>query len=230
MGSPRRRWVVALIPAQRRAEAVAHYRLLEAIRAVVKPGMNCVDVGAYAGDVLAVMVAASPQGQHIAWEPLPYLARRLKRRFPTVDIRSSALSDSAGDMAFVHVRSRPSYSGLRERTYPGRESLATFTVRVDRLDDSLPPGYVPHVIKVDVEGAELQVLRGGVKTLQQHQPYVFFEHGVGGADHYGTNRQDLFDFLTGQCGMRVSDINGAKPFSKDEFLAVNDRSDFLASR
>lgn len=220
--------IVRLLPGARRAEAESHMRLKAAIRQVLTPTMNCIDVGAYAGDVLDVMVSAAPRGRHIAWEPLPYMARRLRKRFPTVDVRAVALSDRNGETQFTHVRSRPTYSGIRPRDYPDREKLEVITVPTRRLDDALPSNYVPNLLKVDVEGAELLVLRGASETLRRWRPYVFFEHGRGGANHYNVTPHQVYDFLTAHCGLRIGDIDRTVVYSRDAFAAADDRSDFLA--
>jgi FkbM family methyltransferase len=181
---------------------------------------NCIDVGAHRGDVLREMLRVAPAGRHIAYEPLPQLAASLRERFPGVDVRSAALSDRAGEAEFVHVRSNPAYSGLRERAYPGREQLERISVRTERLDDSLPEGYVPALMKVDVEGAELQVFEGALETLDRHRPTVFFEHGEGAADRYGTTSAQVHDVLVGQAGLRIFDDRGGGPYSRDEFEAI----------
>ena len=220
--------LLRLLPLAQRNAVEGQLRLAAALRRVLTPGMNCVDVGAYAGDMLQVMVRCAPRGRHIAWEPLPYMARRLQRRFPNVDVRAAALSDRDGETTFTHVRSRPTYSGIRPRAYPGAETLEVITVKMERLDTALPHGYVPHLIKVDVEGAELQVLRGASETLRGHRPYLFFEHGRGGADYYNTSPYEVYDFLIDECGLRISDIDRTRAYSREEFAAADDRSDFLA--
>lgn len=181
------------------------------------PGDNCIDVGAHAGDVLREMIRVAPEGRHIAYEPIPALAAALEREFPGVDVRAAALADRAGEASFVHVRSNPAYSGLRVRTYPGAEQLETIAVRTERLDDSLPAGYVPALIKVDVEGAELSVFRGAVETLARHRPIVFFEHGQGAAEHYGASSSEIHDVLVAQAGLRIFDERGGGPYSRAAF-------------
>jgi FkbM family methyltransferase len=193
---------------------------------------HCIDVGAHSGDVLSEMVRLAPAGRHIAYEPLPEMARALAERFPSVDVRAAALSDSAGEASFVHVVSNPAYSGLREREYPGREQLERIRVRTERLDDSLPEGFAPAFIKVDVEGAELQVLRGARATIARHRPTIFFEHGRGAADRYGTRPADIHDVLVGDAGLRIFDEHGGGPYSRAEFEALFDRPiwNFVAHR
>ena len=184
------------------------------------PDANCIDVGAHRGDVLRDMLRLAPQGRHIAYEPIPELADALAGEFPQVDVRKAALSDRAGEKRFVHVRSNPAYSGFREREYPGAERLEQLTVRTERLDEALPDGYAPALIKVDVEGAELEVFQGAVETLARHKPIVYFEHGQGAADRYGTTSSQIHDVLAGEAGLRIFDERGGGPYSRDEFQAL----------
>jgi hypothetical protein len=102
------------------------------------------------------------------------------------------------------VVSNPAYSGLRRRRYDSPdERVEQIVVRTERLDDVVPRDMPLHFVKVDVEGAELQVFRGAVATLRAHRPVVVFEHGLGGADYYGTRPGDVHDLLAGDCGLRL---------------------------
>jgi FkbM family methyltransferase len=201
------------------------------LAAALAPDANCIDVGAHEGAVLADMVRLAPRGRHIAYEPLPHLADRLTGRFPDAEVRRAALSDMNGEASFVHVVTRPGWSGFRERPYPAEERTQRITVEVQRLDDSLPPDYVPTFIKVDVEGAELAVLLGAERTLAQHRPIVAFEHGLGSADHYGTRPEDVFGVLVEHAGLRILDLDGGGPYSRDRFVQAFERAErvnFLA--
>jgi FkbM family methyltransferase len=191
---------------------------------------NCIDVGAHVGAVLADMVRVAPKGRHIAYEPLPHLAAALAKDFPGVDVRSAALSDRTGAASFVHVITRPGWSGFRERPYPGREQLERISVRLERLDEALPPGYVPAFIKIDVEGAEQEVLAGARKTLARYRPIVAFEHGLGSADYYGTRPEMIFAEFA-NASLRIFDLDGGGPYTVQDFVRVFERAErvnFLA--
>lgn len=184
---------------------------------------NCVDVGAFAGTALRRMVSYAPRGRHIAYEPIPRLHARLADEFPEVDVRRVALSDHRGEEAFVLVSDEPAFSGFRERAYSREVNRETISVTVEDLDSSLPLDYVPTLIKIDVEGAELEVLRGGIGTITKHKPIVVFEHGKGAAPEYGTRPGDVHELLCGQAGLRLFDIDGNGPLSVDAFTETFDR-------
>jgi FkbM family methyltransferase len=188
------------------------------LAAVLRRSSNVIDVGANVGDVLERVVRLADAGTHIAYEPVPELAADLRTRFPAVDVREAALSDEAGEAEFTVVVDRPSYSGLVERDDIPASATARRRINVAlvRLDDVLPEDYAPDLIKVDVEGAEVRVLRGAQRTLQAHRPVLLFEHGAGGADLYGTTSTELWDLLSG-CGLRILDLEGKGPFAREEF-------------
>lgn len=185
------------------------------LAAALGPEACCVDVGANVGAVLDDIVRMAPRGRHIAFEPLPQLAEALRARHPEVEVHQCALFDEPGELPFVHVLSNPGWSGLRARAYPRPERTETITVPVRTLDDVLDPGYVPTLIKVDVEGAELQLLRGAARTLTTHRPILLLEHGLGSAEEYGTTPEALFDLVSGY-GYRVFDVDGSGPLSRSE--------------
>jgi FkbM family methyltransferase len=207
-------------PASRR-ELRDDHAMRVAISVALRRDSNAIDVGANEGATLATIVRVAPGGRHIAYEPIPGLHGQLVAAFPDVDVRRAALSDVTGEAEFAHVVGAEAYSGLRERAdVPAHaDAVERIQVRTERLDDVLEDGYVPALIKVDVEGAELQALRGAAQTLERHRPFVLFEHGAGGADLYGTRPTELFDLLDG-VGLRIFDLEGDGPYSRDHFEAT----------
>jgi hypothetical protein len=114
------------------------------------------------------------------------------------------------------VPEAPGYSGFKARTYPREVNPVEITVPTVTLDEFLPREFVPRLLKIDVEGAELQVLRGGRRILERDRPIVLFEHGLGAADRYGTGPRDVFGFLQ-TVGYRIFDLDGGGPYSERDF-------------
>ena len=203
-----------------RRDARDRHGMVVVLMAVLPRDGHAIDVGAHSGAVLREIVRVAPEGRHIAYEPLPHCTESLRRNFPQVDVREAALSDQNGTTSFIHVEAAPEYSGMRERTYPGAEDSPRrlLTVRTERLDDSLPADVRPSLIKIDVEGAELLVMRGAVETLRRYRPTVIFEHGIGASERYGYGPQDVHDLLCQELDMRIFDLDGQGPYSRQRFI------------
>jgi FkbM family methyltransferase len=173
------------------------------MRRVLRRDANCVDVGAHQGEILRHMVHLAPEGVHTAFEPLPAFHGVLLRKFPGVHVHRVALSDCAGTRRFQHVVTNPAYSGFLRRQYERVEQVEEIEVQTGRLDDLLPQEMVISLVKIDVEGAELEVLRGGTATLRRSRPALIFEHGLGAADCYGTRPEQVYDLLVDHCTLPV---------------------------
>jgi FkbM family methyltransferase len=211
----------AFEPGARTQDRRDHEALATIFAATLAEDSDAIDIGAHGGAVLDDLLRIAPRGRHIAFEPLPDLAESLRRRLPRVDVRAVALSDTTGTSTFAHVLDRPGWSGLKPRPTPdgAAAQIATITVPTQRLDDALPPDHAPRLVKIDVEGAELQVLEGARQTLTTHRPHVVFEHGLGSADHYGTRPEDVHDLLS-SLGYRIFGLQGQGPFDRNAFAAT----------
>jgi FkbM family methyltransferase len=180
--------------------------------AVLTTHSNCVDIGANEGLLLEIFTELAPQGTHIAYEPIPSLRASLAQRFPQVDVRGAAVSDRCGESTFVVHKRLPSRSSLRPVGYPDADTMQ-IRVPVEALDRALPAGFVPHLLKVDVEGAEHLVLKGARETLRKHRPVVLFEHQKRTALHYRSGPEEVFRILVDDAGMRIFDLEGEGPYS-----------------
>jgi FkbM family methyltransferase len=220
-----------LLPPHVRADIRDNELLAALLEELLEPGSDCLDVGAHEGTVLREIVRFAPHGRHVAWEPLPEFAGDLRRRFPAVEIRQAALSDQAGERDFARVIDEPGWSGFVARPTPAGGRVETIAVRCERLDDALPEGVRPVFVKIDVEGAEEQVLLGASETLRRHRPIIAFEHGAGSADHYGTTPERIHDLLTVELGYRILGLDGEGPYPAERFGAIcrsGDRVNFVA--
>jgi FkbM family methyltransferase len=193
---------------------------------------NCVDIGANLGTITEAIVKACPSGSHYAFEPLPHLAASLRNRFPQVSVQEIALSDEPGTAHFVSNTASPARSGLASTVRRPSNGMHTeFDVTVARLDDVLPPSYVPSLIKIDVEGNELQTLRGARETLRTHRPIVALEHGHGPMSADLPHHQAVYEELAA-ADLRVFDMDG-ELLTRQAFENVyitGERWNFLARR
>jgi FkbM family methyltransferase len=173
-----------------------------------------VDIGANRGLILEFMSAASP-GRHLAFEPLPALAQQLQDRFPGVDVRAMALSDQPGaDVEFDYYADEPAFSGFPDRrSAPSKLAVQKISVPVSTLDAEIG-AMEPRVIKIDVEGAEQEVMAGAIATIRKHRPMVVFEHGRENIASTGPIH-DLLD----SAGLSVFDIDGGGPFTREGLIA-----------
>ena len=137
---------------------------------------DAIDVGA--NDGCYVHYLRRHARQVIAFEPMPSLARMLRRKFRRgVVVESMALSDTAGAVSLrmpvvdgVVVTGCSTVSSAASATYPAHRAIE---VPMDRLD-SVYGGEVGF-IKIDVEGHELAVLAGGLETIRRCRPRVLVE-------------------------------------------------------
>jgi FkbM family methyltransferase len=172
------------------------------LRKLLKPNSNAVDVGAHIGSFTSLLLQISPNGSHVAIEASPTKAAWLKMRFQGVDVRSVAASDSDAKATFQEDTQLSGFSRLSAEAT--NDHSISYTVETRRLDNILN-GHDPDLIKIDVEGLELSVLRGATETISRCQPAIIFECGPEYAlQDQGVSRRELFDFLTRDINYSIS--------------------------
>ena len=197
------------------------FQTVELIHKHLREDSNCIDIGANMGHILMEIVAAAPHGKHFAFEPIPDLYTDLKKKYSkNTQVFNYALSSKKGNTTFNYYPGRPAVSGFRERNSIIQQEPTLLSVQMERLDDIIPADLKIDLVKIDVEGAEYEVLQGARNLLQKNKPLVLFECGLGGADIYGTTPDQIYELFT-DCGLGVSTIeyfNARKqPFSREEF-------------
>lgn len=203
-----------------------HEALHTVLPFLLRRGSNCVDVGANQGEMLEEFIRLAPCGTHIAFEPLPHQAASLRQRFPGIIINETAVSDQSGETTFFHTLGDDAYSGLKRTDgAPRITGVQEITVKLARLDDALPKNYMVDVLKIDVEGAELAVLRGGKATLARCKPIVIFEFQKERAISYGDSPAPYFDLLCTELGYTLFRVDGVGPLSLEQFEHVFEAGD-----
>lgn len=126
-----------------------------------------IDIGANDGAFAGYLSRTFACPRVIAIEPLPGRREQLLAR--GFETHTVALSDVTGE-ATLHVSSADAASSLLPLTdlcrseYPQVAIVQDITVPVCRLDDLIPP-VAGALIKIDAQGAELEILRGGATVM-----------------------------------------------------------------
>jgi FkbM family methyltransferase len=189
-------------------------RIVELLRQKLGLDSNCIDVGSHIGGMLAIFLRISPRGKHVGFEPVTYKAGWLKKKFPEVEIHNAALAETAGEAEFSENISKSGFSSLGAPADLYGGSRIT-RVRCETLDGLLDRPQRFALLKIDVEGAELFVLRGGRKLIARDTPWILFESSHDGAARLGLTREALFAFLREELNYEVylikDVLGGGKP-------------------
>lgn len=140
------------------------------------PGRIFIDVGAHIGSVVDGVRRHSRPAHIVAVEAIPEKAAALRRRFPGTTVHALALGEAAGEARFFVAESQSGYSSLDATLSERAANVRAITVPVERLD-ALVAAEGVDVVKIDVEGAELGVLRGAEAVVAASRPSILLESG-----------------------------------------------------
>jgi FkbM family methyltransferase len=153
--------------------------VVEALEQHVRPGITVLDIGAQSGYFsLLLSKLVGPRGKVIAFEPLPANFRALEENvrlnsLENVTIREEAVGERSGETRFEFPRQEPT---LIAGPLLAGDTQDVLTVKGISLDDVFFANAAPvQFIKMDVEGAEIEVLRGARQLLELAHPDMLIE-------------------------------------------------------
>jgi len=163
----------------------------------VKRGMTVLDVGANVGcHALRFAKVVGAEGKVIAFEPTAWAFSKLERNvglnsFNNITLEKLALSDVSRKDTVTF----PSSWTLDKGGLPGY--VATEQVDLITLDDYVNTNKISNIdlIKIDVDGYEYKVIRGGYNSIKRFKPAIIIELGRFTLKRHGDNLEDLVDLL-----------------------------------
>lgn len=182
-----------------------HEELTPLLKPYIPRDAIIVDVGAHAGQFSKLFSKMAPDGHVYAFEPGAYalsILRKVKtvHRLKNVTIAPFGLSDTAGE-AVLHTPIKSSGSlgfGLSSLgTADSQRRMHSTSIALTTLDTYFtqnPPRKIDF-IKADIEGWELNMLRGGQETLRRFRPTIMIEVNNDALTLAGTSKQALEDFM-----------------------------------
>jgi FkbM family methyltransferase len=178
---------------------------------LTRPATVVFDIGANVG-IYTLLFAdrVGPAGRVVAFEPAPrnvaYLRKHLAlNSVSNVEIVDAAVSDAVGSSSFDDTAD----------SCAGRlESTGALRVRTTTIDHFVQgSGLHPSLIKIDVEGAEGDVLHGALKTLNELRPTILI------ATHSHAVKRTCTDILVAY-GYDIQQLeNGGSATESDELIA-----------
>ncbi len=163
-------------------EGIFEARVLGMIRTLVEPGTTYLDVGANIGLMSVPVLATVPDAQVWSFEPSPSSLACLQRTAAGSSFGSRwrivprAARQQIGPVEFfASSAAGGALDGLKDS---GRGiELRTVKVESTTLDEVWLAEGRPRIscIKIDVEGAELEVLMGGQKCIVANRPSIVLE-------------------------------------------------------
>jgi FkbM family methyltransferase len=214
-------WISLRVRAERNVRWVLGlHQPADLITRLVPSGRAAVDVGANRGIYTYWMSKRASEVD--AFEPQPWLARYIRSaRLPHVRVHEVALSEITGhaqlvvpaDDGLAHLASTAAGQGPGSLVEVSTRSLDSFGL--------VDVGF----LKIDVEGHEMAVLRGGRETIERSRPVVFVESEARHAEGAPAN---VIDWMFRTLGYRKGAfVRRWETVDLDQFSVQRDQLDFL---
>lgn len=156
---------------------------------------NFIDVGAHIGSILSEVHHNTPSVKIIAIEAMPDKALKLREKFPYIELHEYAAGEvDEGDISFYVNTKQSGYSSLGKPLEDGRPEIIEIKVSIRMMDSLIAPDDID-VIKIDVEGAELGVLRGSESIINNSRPVIMFESSSCQNNPLGYTKNDMWEFF-----------------------------------
>lgn len=171
-------------------------------RLIVYPDATLIDVGACSG-CFTLLSAHHPNLFVHAFEPVPLSRRILEENVYLNNLTNKVkISDrgvaSYDGLGVLHAIREPGGVGVSmvDGSPAWHKNVQDMKIQVCSLDKYCEDHAVkPTMIKIDVEGGELNVLRGAYNIIDAYHPFLIIEYSAENAKQYGHGAWELIRFI-----------------------------------
>ena len=165
---------------------------------LIRPGSTVLDIGANAG--YYSLVAAPRAGHVVGFEPATALRQQFETNLQLNHLQNVTIVPMAAGIARGETTlflSAADNTGMNAVKVPENFSGSRENVQVTDIDSWMAENNLPdvHLIKIDVEGAEMDVLTGMTQLLLRSRPILFVEVIAAQLAVFGQSPAILFGFL-----------------------------------
>jgi FkbM family methyltransferase len=170
----------------------------DSLMKLVRVGDVVFDIGANMGDTaLHIAQILDNKGTVYAFEPSPGVFKRLKKNvdlnsFTNLKLYNVAMGDTEGELSFIGTKE--DHTG---GAFVSKEIKSDTQVKVLTLDGFVQQNGISHIdlIKIDTEGFEFFIVKGGEKTLRKLKPKIFMEVSDSLLQRAGSSAKQLIAFM-----------------------------------
>lgn len=185
-------------------EGTYEKELLDVVSRSINPEKDVLDIGANVG-LFSVLFSKSINSDRkvLSVEPSDAAYGRLKRNLErngceNLVLHNGALGATVATGQLHSVPGKEEYSSLKPLTHIHTRDLEKTSTEVSLTPlDQLVQEFTiePAFMKMDVEGAEFEVIKGAIKTLQKYQPIILSELDNKLLANFGTDAKEVVAFL-----------------------------------
>jgi FkbM family methyltransferase len=150
--------------------------------ALVKDAQTVIDIGANTGLFALLAAKAKPSCSVVAYEPVPFIFDMLQRNIllnglANLEAIPAAVSDKVGETSFYVTRTNVGVPTDSSACYGFREQVEELRLPTITLDAAMDRQRLARldILKIDAEATEAKVLRGALRRIQMHRPFIICE-------------------------------------------------------
>jgi FkbM family methyltransferase len=153
--------------------------VLHVVTSTIKPGMTVIDIGAHIGYYsLLFAKCVGSTGRVFSFEPLPGNFALLQKNIQLNNLRqvttiNQAIFSGNREITLTVPEDQPNPGSGSAYIHGGAQEFRVEAISVDAFCEK--SGIRPDILKMDVEGAEYEVLMGARETISQNRPKLLIE-------------------------------------------------------
>lgn len=196
-----------------------------------------IDIGSHGGSWAFFLSKLVKQGQVICFEALPVYADALKKVIfisstKNVLVHNYAVSHKSESVFITWLDTKKNrltgMTRISTKTDQSYQKLKVNGISLDKffLNSSIDNKHISF-IKMDIEGAELFALKGGINTINKHKPIILMEVCIKHIKNFNYNVRNIYDFFYKINYIPVTALNTSKDFIKRSKTDPNFNDDIV---